>query len=402
MLSANKASARRLYSFTTVLMLASCTSKVTHDFLRPFLKSITRPQGKALLAFIKAMIQGKTSVLCQMGREVQKNIMPKSFCEKMGRHLEKIKDLHLKPLLLAPKTGWELIIVDSVDVQKPYAETLPWIHTIRDGSTGNLYGKGFGVYGVIGKHKSEGYLPLALSRYEEEKPGFMQLVDTILGTLSPDHGALWVLDRGFDDLKVFTKLLDNHQGFLVRLDRAGGDRCLITSDGEKHRVGVLLQHFEGKDVGYRIVHLPGRAEPLALIHYQHKKHGQGLALLTTQIPKTEKQAIRTAKLYLKRWKVEDYFRFIKQRFGIECLMIQLEDRLDGLLAGILIASALVMKLMQSVPIEMKAVYEGFLKKNRAKVSWSSFARFLSDCYDEWTLIFRTYVPPDKPLALAPF
>jgi hypothetical protein len=89
-------------------MLALSTSKVTHDFLRPFLKSLTRPQGKALLAFTKAMIQGETSILCQMGRVVQKHIMPKSFCEKMGKHLEKIKALHLKPLFLAPKTGWEL------------------------------------------------------------------------------------------------------------------------------------------------------------------------------------------------------------------------------------------------------------------------------------------------------
>jgi len=383
-------------------MLAPITAKVTHDFLRPFLKRITRPQGKALLIFIKGITEGESSVLSQIGRMVQKRIMPKTVCEKLGRNLEKIDSIKLRPLILAPKEGWEFIIVDSLDIQKPYSRTLPWVHPIRDGSTGNLYGKGAGIYGVIGKHETEGYIPLALSRYEEEKLDFYEMVDLILSTLSPAHGGLWILDRGFDDIKVLTKFLDSEQEFLVRMDRAGSDRLLVVADGEKHKVSTLLAHFEGEEIGYRIVTLPGREEKLALIHYQHRKHGQGLALLTTRIPKTKKQAVRIAKLYLKRWKIEDFIRFIKQRFGLEKLMVQIEERVDGLLTGVLIAASLVMKLMQNIPKEMEADYKVFLRKNRAKKCWSSFARFLSDCFSEWTLVFRTYVPPEKPLSLAPF
>lgn len=183
---------------------------------------------------------------------------------------------------------------------------------------------------------------------------------------------------------------------MVRLDRKGGQRLLEVGDDEKFLVSQILAHFEGKKVGYRRVRLPGRDELLTVIHYKHRKHAEPLALLTTLTPKTEKQAIKIAKKYLKRWKVEDYYWFIKQRFGLEDLMLQIPERVDGLLALVLIASAFLMKMEQNQtdPV-VKWIYGKWLKKNQVKSSWSAYTRFIREILPEWTITLRTLYPPPK-------
>ena len=285
-------------------------------------------------------------------------------------------------------------------MQRPHARKLEGVTPMRDGSTGNNYGQGYGLHGVIAKTKAGEYIPLLLERYNEQKLSEKNVVEKIIDTLSSHHGAFWILDRGYDDKKFLHLLLDHEQEFLVRLDRNGGQRSLMVAD-EKHLVSTLLDHFEGGKVGYRRVKLPGRDEELTLIHYRHHKHREPLALLTTLTPKTQKQAINIAKKYLKRWKIEDYFRFIKQRFGLEKVMLQIPQRVDGLLALILLASAFIMKMEQRQrdPI-LSWFYIRWLKKNCVDSSWSAFARFMKEVLRCWKLTFRTAHAPPNPLQLA--
>lgn len=381
-------------------MVTDIAAKNLHDFFRPYEKELTRPEAKKCFSMMKGMISGQTVQLSEIGREVQPQILPKTYAEKVGKSLENFQKLAGVELAKGQNKSFELLLYDGGDHQRPYAKKLKGVIPIRDGSTGNLYGRGYGLHGLVGKGKDGEYIPLILERYEEQNLSMLAMVQKAIDVLGPDHGATWVIDRGGDDKKVFGFLLDRDQQFLIRLDYGGSER-LLEVEGEKHRVCVLTGHM--KEVGYRRVSLPQRREDLTLIYFHRRKYRQPLVLLTTLSPRTEKQAIKIAKLYLKRWKIEDYYRFVKSRLDMENMMIQKPKRVDGLLALILMASAFLMKMEQRTrDFVLDWYYQRWLKQNKVPSSWSAFCRFLQKPFKQWTLTFRTPISPPDSLQPALF
>lgn len=380
--------------------VANIAAKNLHDFFRPYEKLLTKPEMKKCFSLVKGMIQGETVQLSQIGREVQSEILPKTYAEKTGKSLENFQKLANIQLAKGRKMKLELLLYDSGDHQRPYAKKLKGVIPMRDGSTGNLYGRGYGLHGLIGKSRDGEYVPLILERYEEQNLSMLAMMERTIDTLGPDHGAIWVIDRGADDKKIFSFLLDRHQQFLIRLDYGGGER-LLEVEGERHPVSVLTAHM--KEAGYRRVKLPGKKEELTLIYFHRRKYRQPLVLLTTLSPNTSKQAINIAKIYLKRWKIEDYYRFVKTRLDLEKMMIQKPQRVDGLLTVILIASAFLMKLEQRKrDFVLDWYYQRWLKQNQVCSSWSALSRFMQKIFKQWRLIFRTDHVPIYSLQTALF
>lgn len=375
-------------------------AKNLHDFFRPFAKTLTRPEYKKCFASVKGMIQAKTVVLSEMGRKASASILPKTFCEKIGTMLAGIvilADVQLRKFEGAPL---ELLIVDESDCQRRHAEKIRGIINLRDGSTGDPYGKGYGLFSVVAKTKAGAYAPLILERFEEQNLTAEKIIKKVIDGLSPDHGGVWIMDRGFDDRKIFDLLLNNEQQFLIRIDRKGGQRLFVVGEEhEKHLVSTLTAHMG--EIGYRRVRLPGRKEELTLIHYHRKKYREPIAILTTLTPKTLQQAKNIAKLYLKRWKIEDYHRFVKTRLGLEEIMLQKPKRVDGLLALVLIASAFIMKCEQEErDYAIEVHYQDWLTTNNVSSSWSAFSRFMQGLFQNWVLTFRTPTHPPNHLQLA--
>ena len=241
---------------------------------------------------------------------------------------------------------------------------------------------------------------MILERYEEQNLCIENMIMRVIERLGPANGGVWTMDRGFDDRKIFDLLLSHDQQFLIRIDRRGSQRLLsVGEENEKHLVSELTAHVG--EIGYRRVRLPGRKETLTLIHYHRKKYREPIALLTTLTPRTMKQAIAIAKKYIKRWKIEDYFRFIKTRLNLEDIMIQKPKRVDGLIALVLLASAFVMKYEQHKrDYAFEIHYQDWLKKNQTLSSWSAFSRFLKELFQKWTLTFRITHHPPNSLQLA--
>lgn len=391
---------RGLFLNKSTMNVSHIAGKNLHDFFRPFSRVLKKAQQKNCFSMLKGMIEGETVQLSSVGKKLGER--GKTFCEKVGRMLAGIGLLGLVQLSKMEGTKFELLIVDESDCQRRYAKKIKGVTNIRDGSTGDIHGKGYGLFCVVGK-TDEGYVPLILERYEEQNRSLEKIILKTMERLGPDHGGVWTMDRGFDDRKAFDLLLNHDQQFLIRIDRRGGQRLLVVGEEyEKHLVSELTAHMG--EIGYRRVRLPGRKEELTLIHYHWKKYREPIALLTTLTPRTMKQAIAIAKKYLKRWKIEDYFRFVKTRLNLEDIMIQKPKRVDGLLTLVLLASAFIMKYEQSKrDYALETHYRCWLQKNQAITSWSAFSRFLQELFREWTLTFRiTHHPPNSlQLALIP-
>lgn len=389
-----------LFLNKSTMNVSHYAAKNLHDFFRPFGKVLSRPEYKNCFVAVKGMIQAKTVVLSEMGRKASASILPKTFCEKVGTMLAEIVMLAEVQLRKFEGVPLELLIVDESDCQRRHAEKIKGIIKVRDGSTGDPYGKGYGLFSVVAKTKAGAYAPLVLERFEEQNLTAERIIRRVMDGLSPDHGGIWTMDRGFDDRKIFDLLLDNDQQFLIRIDRRGSQRLLVVGEeNEKHLVSILTAHMG--EIGYRRVRLPGRKEELTLIHYHRRKYREPIAILTTLTPKTLAHAKNIAKLYLKRWKIEDYHRFVKTRLGLEEVMLQKPKRVDGLLALVLIASAFIMKCEQeNRDYALEIHYQNWLRENTVPSSWSAFSRFVQELFQSWTLSFRTPVHLQNPFQLA--
>lgn len=381
-------------------LLTPFIAKHFHDFWRPFEKQLSKPDHKKTFSLVKGIIQSGTIQLCSIGREMEKDILPKTFCEKTSKTLKGVWSLMNMVLLKAWGMKFKYFILDESEIQRSYAKKIKGIQKVRDGSTGNLYGQGYPLITVVGVTEWGQYVPLILARYTYLEKARRACVKRIIEAFGPHHGGIWIVDRGCDDEKFFDFLLHEEQDFLIRLDRKGGQRCLRISEKEQYLVSDLTAHM--KDVGYRRVYLRNHDAPLTLVHYAHGKD-EPLALLTTLSPRTEKQAKRIGKMYLKRWQIENYLRFVKQRFGLEEIMLQGVKQVDGILALVLIASAFVMEQSYKMRTSIfKQFFRVWRKKERCTFSWSSVGRFLRTLFREWELRFRTEKAPPDSLQLALF
>lgn len=376
--------------------------KNLHDFFRTYKKHLGRSDGLKMFSFAKGMIEGKTVQMCEAGRFSEKEIKPKTYCTKISEtigQIGRIPEIHLSKFI---SRKFKYFIIDESDIQKRYAKKIRCIEKVRDGSTGEVNGQGYPLIAVIGVTGDGEYIPLILRRYSEIQKARLKCVEEILETFGVDCEAIWILDRGFDDKKFIAELLKKEQQFIIRLDRNGGQRSLEVrgAETEKWKISELTAHM-GK-IGYRRVYMPKRNEELTLISYAHGKK-EPLAILTTLSPKTLKKAKSAARLYLNRWKIEDFLFFIKQRFTLEKIMVQLPENVDGLLHMVLISSHFVMKETFEIEKgELKAVYGWWRKKENADVCWSSVARFYQFLFKEWKLTrrnLRTPRDPPNPLQL---
>jgi hypothetical protein len=221
--------------------------------------------------------------LCEIGRHAQAAVTPKKFCEKLGKSLTVFESPNLIQLRKGLNTKWKYFILDESDIQRTSANKLDGITKVRDGSTGNNHGRGYGLTAVIGVTEGDEHIPLVLQRYTEIQPARKAVITKVIEALGSDTDAVWLIDRGSDDEKLFSFLLKEKQQFLIRLDRKGGERCLVINNVpegiEKHKVSALTAHM-GK-VGYRRVRLPKRQEELTLLHYHSHGKQEPMALLTT-------------------------------------------------------------------------------------------------------------------------
>lgn len=358
--------------------------------------------GRKIFLFLKGVIEGRTIQMCEAGRFSEPWIKPKTFCSKILESLGAIRIIMEIHLMKFRKRKFKYFIIDESDIQRKYSRKIKGIEKVRDGSTGNLYGQGYPLIAVIGVTMDGEYIPLILRRYAEIQKARLWCVKKILDTFGPDNVAVWILDRGFDDKKFIAELLKKEQQFVIRLDRKGGERSLMVKgvESEIRKVSELTAHME--KIGYRKVYMPKRKEELTLIHYAHGKK-EPLAVLTTLSPGTLNQAKKAARIYLNRWKIEDYLLFIKQRFLLEKMMVQIPEHVDGLLAVVLVAGHFVMK--ETFEMETSELLVGFRwwkRKENATLCWSSVARFYQFFFRNWTLVdhnLRTSLSPPNPLQL---
>jgi hypothetical protein len=323
----------------------------------------SKPKAKFIEQMLLGLAAAQDCKLSQIARALGESITLKKTEERLSHHLaEPQLGAAVQQQLVAQAArriqAETLIIIDPTDVRKNYAQAMPYLARVRDGSTGELANGYWCGVALACEPASRKVIPLLQQLWSAEAPDFksenaqlLNLIDTVAA--ATDKRGIYVLDRGGDRSRLYLPLLERGLRFIVRLV---GDRHLRvrgrSRSARELAHGVPLRYAEtvvreaagGErklhlEYGFRRVQLPGkRAVPLSLVVV--KGFGQEpLMLLTNLEVKATRRAVwRVVQGYLSRWLVEETIRFIKQSYRLEDLRVLHYERLRNL-AALVMASA---------------------------------------------------------------
>jgi hypothetical protein len=132
----------------------------------------------------------------------------------------------------------------------------------------------------------------------------------ILDELIPEAGAFYVLDRGYVDFaRLYRFVLAS--AFFVTRTKAGIQLNRLESRPVDRSCGLRSDHIVWLRTAQSAVHYPDR---LRRVSYRDPEDGRVLVFLTNNF---DLPALLIAQLYKLRWRVELFFKWIKQNLRIK-------------------------------------------------------------------------------------
>lgn len=327
-----------------------------------FYPDFSKPKVKFIEQMLFGLAASEDCKLSQVSRALNEEILLKKTEERLSYHLadpglgQRIQKRIVTEAArrIHPET---LIVVDPTDVRKNYAQVMPYLDRVRDGSTGQIVNGYWSGVALACELESRRVLPLMQQLWSASAPDFgsentqlLQMIDTI-ATVAQGRG-IYVLDRGGDRSRLYEPLISRGLRFIIRLvgtrhllcrGRLRSARDLARGVKMSYAETVVRESAGGEkkchlEYGFRRVRLPKRAQEMILVVV--KGFGAQPLLLLTNVPvkKTRQSVWRIVSGYLSRWLVEETIRFIKQSYRLEDLRVLHYDRLRNL-AALVMATA---------------------------------------------------------------
>lgn len=273
-----------------------------------------------------------------------------------------------------------IVVLDGSDLRKPHSQKLEYLDAVRDLKGQSI--PGYHTLNAIGLTPEGRQTLLYHTTYSTRAPGFtsentlvLRAIQQIVGSLR-EAGVgriIFVLDRGFDDLKVLRLLTKLHVAFVVRVQHTQR-RTRLTPTAQEHPLQAALQlakvshSFEmARPVlrEGRVTWRPTRTEvrvqevwldegrlPIKALHLSFptrpKGEEQGWTLLISLPVSPGVCAGQVVRLYLRRWSIEDVFAWTKTSLGWEDVRVLDFEALRTLVALAWLAASFVFTLGETL------------------------------------------------------
>ncbi len=278
--------------------------------------------------------------LSEIARSLEENINLKKTIDRLSKNLscfdgkENIMKNYIQIVKKEINEKSSVIIIDNSDITKQYSKKMEALSDVRDGSTGEIKKGYLTIEAAVLSNGSK----MPLSVYEKS---FLSETDEnlkCLHSLSENFRKTCVrtLDRGFDAKDYYRYFLDRDEKFIIRVKKNRdiiykNKTCNIMDVAKKYKgnycMGFTDRH--GKKIQCKISYIPVRLcafpqKDLVLVAVYG--FGKNPMLLLTnmeiqEISLKKKLCIIVTKVYLMRWRIEEYFRFKNQQFNFEDLRV---------------------------------------------------------------------------------
>src|SRR5690625_1028410 len=207
------------------------TKRSIFNFASKLGKGLQKPNKNFILDMVFGLAKGKSVVLSDIARTLEEPIETIQTVKRLSNRMEEFHETSgllenyeemIKPFL---REEDNLILVDNSEIVKPAANKMEALCRVRDGSTGkfedgywttNMIAVGpktkhpISVYSHLYSSNEEGFL----SENEETYKG-LDYVNQLIGKKK----ATFVMDRGYDNIKVMKKILKQGNNFIIRLKK---------------------------------------------------------------------------------------------------------------------------------------------------------------------------------------
>ena len=301
-------------------------------------KHLSKPDKKFSADMIYGMLASKSCLITDIVDQLHENTKKINSVERLSRHLEKGISQKATVSYLQTIKKWvpdePVIHIDDSDVTKPDGYKFEALGMVRDGSestsTKNVYKKGYHVTEACVLTNSNHPVSI-FSRIHSSSEKDYKSVNTITFEAMEQGAALFkkatfAMDRGYDDNKMFLKMDELKQDYVIRLK---SNRKLLyhnkwttSTELRNRRKGKVKTsvYYKGKEHKAYLSHVKvqitaSRKDIYLVLVYGITEHPMMLA--TNKEIKSKEDVIKVARIYFSRWKIEEYFRCKKQMFQFE-------------------------------------------------------------------------------------
>lgn len=307
-------------------------------------KGLKRPQEKFIHQMLYGILAGNKLHLSHIARSLKENITLKKTLDRLSKNLNAFGDKNLimhnyiNLVKHHAKEDYAVIIIDNSDIAKPASRKLEALSEIRDGSTGETTPGYLTIEAAVLSEKGKMPLPVYEKVFSTKEKGFIsETYENLccMEALSENFSAKCVraLDRGFDANDYYRYFLKREERFVIRAKKNrnviyNGTTCNIMDVALRYK-GAYSMDF--KDKNGKAVHCKMSCIPVRLCEFPAKEltltvvygFGEEPMLLLSNLKMQEKKRLChiISKVYLLRWRIEEYFRFKKQQFELEDIRV---------------------------------------------------------------------------------
>ncbi|MCM1248768.1 MAG: transposase [Lachnoclostridium sp.] len=301
-------------------------------------RHLSKPDRKFTADMTYGMLASGSCLLTDIVDQLHEVSKKVNSVERLTRHLNKgVSKKALKSYLTTVRK-WvpsePVIHIDDSDVVKPDGYKFEALGLVRDGSqsttTKNVYEKGYHVTEACVLTTSDHPVSIFSQIHSSKEKNFTSINDITFSAM--ERGAAlfgkstFIMDRGYDDNKMFRKLDELGQDYVIRLK---SNRKLLyhnkwtmateLRDRRKGKIRMRL-FYKGKEHEAYLSHVKvqitaSRKNICLVLVYGITEHPMMLA--TNKEIRSKEDVINVAKTYFSRWRIEEYFRCKKQMFQFE-------------------------------------------------------------------------------------
>ncbi len=308
------------------------------NFSNKISRKLSKPDRKFTADISYGMLAANSCLLTDVVDQLHEDTKKVNSVERITRHLNKGIPREALHSYLHTIRKWvpdePVIHIDDSDVIKPDGYKFEALGLVRDGSkstdTKNVYEKGYHVTEACVMTKSNHPVSIYSKIHSSKEKNFTSINDITFDAMERGKAmfgkATFVMDRGYDDNKMFLKLDELKQDYVIRLTAKRKllfhHKWVAATELRNRRKGKITTpiFYKGKKREAYLSHVKvqitaSRKDIYLVLVYGITEHPVMLA--TNKELKSRDDVIRIARLYFSRWRIEEYFRCKKQVFRFE-------------------------------------------------------------------------------------
>ena len=300
--------------------------------------SLPRPEQKFFADMQYGMLASKSCLLSEIAHALQENSRKINVVDRLSQHLSKgtpqaAMNAYLRQVRrMLPSEP--TVYIDDSDLIKPEGNCFEALGFVRDGSASaknkTVYKKGYHVTEACAMTSARQPVSIFSEMHSSREKEYSSINDISYAAIDRAivlfKHCTFSMDRGYDDNKLFLKLLDAGQDFVIRIRKSRKlyyqNRWFLAPELCARRKGKLKMKlcYRGKEHDAYLSHVKvkltasKRDVNLVLVYGITENP---MMLVTNKPIKSKADVIAAASTYFGRWRIEEYFRAKKQIFGFE-------------------------------------------------------------------------------------